>query len=122
MFSIRISLFVFLFLLLKTVLSQQKEAIIIESKEFDQEFNEAHKDTLSANKKNGLDEKVKQISDNGNKKPLNKKPTKKRFIPFVKPMDEVSIKDYKIMYLDGSEKDVDTSLSIEGEYAFNFLR
>ena len=37
-------------------------------------------------------------------------------------MDEVSIKDYKIMYLDGSEKDVDTSLSIEGEYAFNFLR
>ena len=122
MFSIRISLFVFLFLLLKTVLSQQKEAIIIESKEFDQEFNEAHKDTLNANKKNGLDEKVKQISDNGNKKPLNKKPTKKRFIPFVKPMDEVSIKDYKIMYLDGSEKDVDTSLSIEGEYAFNFLR
>ena len=66
MFSIRISLFVFLFLLLKTVLSQQKEAIIIESKEFDQEFNEAHKDTLNANKKNGLDEKVKQISDNGN--------------------------------------------------------
>ena len=37
-------------------------------------------------------------------------------------MDEVSIKDYKIMYLDGSEKDVDTSLSIEGEYTFNFLR
>lgn len=122
MFSIRISLFVFLFLLLKTVLSQQKEAIIIESKEFDQEFNEAHKDTLNANKKNGLDEKVKQISNNGNKKTLNKKPTKKRFIPFVKSMDDVSIKDYKIMYLDGSEKDVDTSLSIEGEYTFNFLR
>ena len=37
-------------------------------------------------------------------------------------MDDVSIKDYKIMYLDGSEKDVDTSLSLEGEYTFNFLR
>jgi len=122
MFSIRIPLFVFLFLLLKTVLSQQKEATVIESKEFDQEFNQAHRDTLKANKKNSLDEKVKQISNKGNKKPLNKKPPKKRLIPYIKPMDDVSIEDYKILYFDGSEKEVDTSLSIEGEYTFNFLR
>ena len=112
-------LFVFLFLLLKTVWSQQKEVTVIESKNFDQEFNQVDKDTLKAVKKNSLDEKVKEVS---NKKFSNKKPSKKRLIPFIKPMDEVSIKDYKIMYLDGSEKDVDTSLSIEGEYTFNFLR
>ncbi|MDC1048472.1 hypothetical protein OAQ80_03070 [Flavobacteriaceae bacterium] len=122
MFSIRIPLFVFIFLLLKTVLSQQIEATGIEAKEFDQEFNQAHRDTLKANKKNSLDKKVKQISSKGNKKPLNKKPPKKRLIPFIKPMDDVSIGDYKILYFDGSEKVVDTSLSIEGEYTFNFLR
>ena len=122
MFSIRIPLFVFIFLLLKTVLSQQIEATGIEAKEFDQEFNQAHRDTLKANKKNSLDEKVKQISNKRNKKPLNKKPPKKRLIPFIKPMDDVSIGDYKILYFDGSEKVVDTSLSIEGEYTFNFLR
>ena len=119
MFSMRRPLFVFLFLLLKTVWSQQKEVTVIESKNFDQEFNQVDKDTLKAVKKNSLDEKVKEVS---NKKFSNKKPSKKRLIPFIKPMDEVSIKDYKIMYLDGSEKDVDTSLSIEGEYTFNFLR
>ena len=122
MFSIRIPLFVFIFLLLKTVLSQQIEATGIEAKEFDQEFNQVHRDTLKANKKNSLDEKVKQISNKRNKKPLNKKPPKKRLIPFIKPMDDVSIGDYKILYFDGSEKVVDTSLSIEGEYTFNFLR
>ena len=80
MFSIRIPLFVFLFILFKTVLGQQKEATVIESKKFDQAFNQAHRDTLKANKKNSLDEKVKQISNKTNKKPSNKKPPKKRFI------------------------------------------
>ena len=50
------------------------------------------------------------------------KPKKKRYIPFIKSMDEVTISDYKILYLDETEKSVDTSLSIEGEYSFNFLR
>jgi hypothetical protein len=114
MFSIRIPLFVFIFLILKTVLSQQKEETVIVSKKFYQEFNQVDKDTLKVNKKNSLDEKVKGIS--------NKKSSKKRLIPFIKPMDDVSIGDYKILYFDGSEKIVDTSLSIEGEYTFNFLR
>ena len=87
MFSIRIPFFVFLFLLFKTVLGQQKEATVIESKQ----FNQSHRDTLKANKKISLDEKVKQISNKRNKKPSNKKPPKKRIIPYVKPMDEVSI-------------------------------
>ena len=37
-------------------------------------------------------------------------------------MGEVSVSDYKIMSLDGTEKSVDTTLSIENEYSFNFLR
>jgi len=37
-------------------------------------------------------------------------------------MGEVSVSDYKIMSLDGTEKAVDTTLSIENEYSFNFLR
>ena len=51
-----------------------------------------------------------------------KKPKKKRYIPYIKSMDEVTISDYKILYLDETEISVDTSLSIEGEYSFNFLR
>ena len=41
---------------------------------------------------------------------------------FIKPMSDVTIDDYKIMYLDGREESVDTSLSLEREYSFNFLR
>jgi len=41
---------------------------------------------------------------------------------FIKPMSDVTIDDYKIMYLDGREELVDTSLSLEREYSFNFLR
>ena len=41
---------------------------------------------------------------------------------FMKPMSDVTIDDYKIMYLDGREELVDTSLSLEREYSFNFLR
>ena len=37
-------------------------------------------------------------------------------------MSDVTINDYKIMYLDGTEESVDTSLSLEREYSFNFLR
>ena len=50
------------------------------------------------------------------------KPIKKRYIPYIKSMGEVSVSDYKIMSLDGTEKSVDTTLSIENEYSFNFLR
>ena len=56
------------------------------------------------------------------KKLLPEKPKKKRDIPYIKSMGEVSVSDYKIMSLDGTEKSVDTTLSIENEYSFNFLR
>ena len=46
----------------------------------------------------------------------------KRLKPSIKPMEEITISDYKILYLDETEKSVDTSLSLEGEYSFNFLR
>ena len=55
-------------------------------------------------------------------KAKTKKPEKKRYVPYIKSMDEVTISDYKILYLDETEKSVDTSLSIEWEYIFNFLR
>ena len=35
---------------------------------------------------------------------------KEKFIPFIKSMDKVDLNDYKIMFMDGSEKVVDTSL------------
>mgnify|MGYP005680156885 CR=1 FL=1 len=92
MFSMRIPLFVFIFLLLKTVLSQQKEETIIESKKFYQ----VDKDTLKVNKKNSLDEKVKGVS--------KKKPSKKRLIPFIKPMDDVSKEIIKYCILMGVRK------------------
>ncbi len=122
MFSMRRPFFVILFLLMQTLWSQQKEISVKDSIQFFEEFNQVLNDTIIAEEKIILEENKKQVSTKENKKSLKEKSKKKRFIPFIKPMDEVSIKDYKIMYLDGSEKDVDTSLSIEGEYTFNFLR
>ena len=51
-----------------------------------------------------------------------KKEKKKRYRPYIKSMEEVNISDYKILFLDETVKSVDTSLSLKGEYAFNFLR
>ncbi len=52
----------------------------------------------------------------------SQKRPKNSTVIFIKPMSDVTVNDYKIMYLDGTERTVDTSLSLEGEYAFNFLR
>ena len=46
----------------------------------------------------------------------------KHFIPYIKPMDEVTVEDYKILHFDNTETTVDTTLSLKGEYTFNFLR
>ena len=46
----------------------------------------------------------------------------RRFIPYIKPMDEVTVEDYKILHFDNTETTVDTTLSLKGEYTFNFLR
>jgi hypothetical protein len=40
----------------------------------------------------------------------------------IKEMEEVTIEDYKIYYSDGTVKHVDTTLTINKDYHFNFLR
>ena len=122
MFSMRIPLFASLFLLIQPIWSQQKEASVADSISIVTETNNTSKDTIVSKEKIFLDEIKKQDSTQKSQNPTKKLSKKKRFIPFVKPMDKVGINDYKIMFMDGSEKDVDTSLSIEGEYTFNFLR
>ena len=122
MFSMRIPLFASLFLLIQPIWSQQKEASVADSISIVTETNNTLKDTIVSKEKIFLDEIKKQDSTQKSQNPTKKLSKKKRFIPFVKPMDKVGINDYKIMFMDGSEKDVDTSLSIEGEYTFNFLR
>ena len=122
MFSMRITLFVSFFLLIQTIWSQQKEAFVIDSISIDKELNEILKDTIVSKEKIVLDEIKKQDSTSKSQKKRKKISKKRKYIPFIKPMDSVGINDYKIMFMDGSEKDVDTSLSIEGEYTFNFLR
>ena len=122
MFSMRITLFVSLFLLIQIIWSQQKEASVIDSISIDKELNNTLKDTIVSNEKTVLDEIKKQDSASKSQKSTKKISKKKKLIPFIKPMDKVGIYDYKIMFMDGSVKEVDTSLSIEGEYSFNFLR
>ena len=122
MFSMRTPLFVSLFLLTQPIWSQQKEASVPDSISIVIETNNTSNDTIVSKEKIFLDEIKKQDSTQKSQNPTKKISKKKRFIPFVKSMDMVGINDYKIMFMDGSEKDVDTSLSIEGEYTFNFLR
>ena len=122
MFSMRITLFVSFFLLIQTIWSQQKEAFVIDSIPIDKELNNILKDTIVSKEKNVLEEIKKQDLTSKSQKKTKKISKTKKYIPFIKPMDSVGINDYKIMFMDGSEKDVDTSLSIEGEYSFNFLR
>ena len=54
--------------------------------------------------------------------PPKKTKKKKKPLPYIKPMDSVTIADYRIMYMDESETFVDTSLTIQKEYRFNFLK
>jgi len=51
-----------------------------------------------------------------------KKIKKKKIRPPVKPLELVTVEDYKILYMDDSESYVDTTLTIQSEYEFNFLR
>ena len=37
-------------------------------------------------------------------------------------MEEVTIEDYKIFYSDGTETYLDTTLTIQKDYRFNYLR
>ncbi len=58
-------------------------------------------------------------------KKKKKKKKRKKLNPLlfnIKPIDSVTVYDYKIMYLNESVKTVDTSLTIFKDYTFNFLR
>ena len=114
----RIPLFVLLLLLKQALWSQQEELPVKDTIPSIQEVDLKIKDTLKTKNLTLLEEQKETPPEDENKKP----PKKKRFIPYIKSMDEVTVSDYKIMYLDGTEKVVDTSLSLEGEYTFNFLR
>ncbi len=114
----RIPHFVLLLLLKQALWSQQEELPVKDTIPSIQEVDLKIKDTLKKKDLTLLEEQKETPSEDENKKP----PKKKRYIPYIKSMDEVTVSDYKIMYLDGTEKVVDTSLSLEGEYTFNFLR
>ncbi len=62
-----------------------------------------------------------QMQDSVSTKPI-KRQRKKRVIPYIKPMDSVTISDYRIMYLDGRNIAVDTTLNIDDDYEFNALK
>ena len=114
----RIPLFVLLLLLKQALWSQQEELPVKDTIPSIQELDLKIKDTLKTKDLTLLEEQKETPPEDENKKP----PKKKHYIPYIKSMDEVTVSDYKIMYLDGTEKVVDTSLSLEGEYTFNFLR
>lgn len=114
----RIPHFVLLLLLKQALWSQQEELPVKDTIPSIQEVDLKIKDTLKTKDLTLLEEQKETPSEDENKKP----PKKKSYIPYIKSMDEVTVSDYKIMYLDGTEKVVDTSLSLEGEYTFNFLR
>lgn len=114
----RIPLFVLLLLLKQALWSQQEELPVKDTIPSIQEIDLKIKDTLKTKDLTLLEEQKETPPEDENKKP----PKKKRYIPYIKSMDEITVSDYKIMYLDGTEKVVDTSLSLEGEYTFNFLR
>ena len=101
----RFPFLVFILLSKQVLWSQQEVELIYDSIPIIEEYKQVLKDTLIIDKKSS-----------------EKAPKQKGFIPYIKSMNEVTIKDYKIMYLDGSEKVVDTSLSLEREYTFNFLQ
>jgi len=114
----RIPLFVLLLLVKQMLWSQQEELPVKDTIPSIQEVDLKIKDTLKTKDLTLLEEQKETPSEDENKNP----PKKKSYIPYIKSMDEVTVSDYKIMYLDGTEKVVDTSLSLEGEYTFNFLR
>ena len=118
----RIPLFVLLFFLQTVLWSQQKEPLLRDSLQDVSELKEVQKDTLDIAKEEALNTNQKQNRTEKEVKPQKKDSLKKRFIPYIKPMEQITVTDYKIMFMDGTEKKVDTSLSLEGEYTFNFLR
>jgi len=119
----RASIFVLFFVFFQQIWSQEIAPSIQDSLSVDMNIPNIDKDSLKAlpatNKNITLDSL--KLSEKKKKSPPEK-PKKKLYIPYIKSMNEVSVSDYKIMSLNGTEKSVDTTLSIENEYSFNFLR
>ena len=68
---------------------------------------------------------LKLVNKKISQKKKKKKKKKKKLNPLlfkIKPIDSVTVFDYKIMFLDQTQKNVDTSLTIFKDYLFNFLR
>ena len=119
----RASIFVSFFVFFQQIWSQEIAPSIQDSLSIDMDIASVGKDSLQplpAANKNIILDSLGLLKKN--KKLPPEKPKKERYIPYVKSMVEVSVSDYKIMSLDGTEKSVDTTLSIENEYSFNFLR
>ena len=77
---------------------------------------------VSSELESSKDSITQELQKQAQKSKKIKKPKKQKIIPYIKPMEEVTVSDYKILYLDGTEKSVDTSLSLNREYTFNFLQ
>ena len=99
--------------------SQSTDSLLLLS-----ESNEKVKDTILRINKESFEKKKDSLANNkqSKKEVLADSLKKKRYIPYIKPMEKVTIKDYKMFFTDDTEKSVDTTLSLEGEYTFNFLR
>ena len=110
----RFKLIVFCLATCSLLIAQKNGSQISDVQEFSSDLSLQNTDSIQIEKKNLTEEKKDSLIVNLSEK--------KRFIPYFKSMNEVSIKDYKLLFLDGSEKTVDTSLSLEREYSFNFLR
>ena len=119
----RSSIFVLFFVFFQQIWSQEIAPSIQDSLSVNTDLSPLEKDSiqaLPAAKKNTTLDSLR-LSEKKQKLPP-KKIKKERYIPYLKSMDEVSVSDYKIMSLNGTERSVDTTLSIENEYSFNFLR
>ena len=110
----RFQLIIFCLVISSLLIAQQNDTQTKDVQIFPSDLSLQNQDSIPAEKKNLTEEKKDSLIINLSRK--------KRFIPYFKSIDEVSIKDYKLLFLDGSEKTVDTSLSLEREYSFNFLR
>ena len=119
----RIPLFVLLLLLKQALWSQQEELPVKDTIPTSSRTRDLKiKDTLQNERSNSDFRRATKKIYSPRRRRIRNPLKRQRYIPYIKSMDEVTVSDYKIMYLDGTEKVVDTSLSLEGEYTFNFLR
>ena len=119
----RASIFVLFFVFFQQIWSQEIAPSIQDSLSVDMNIPNIDKDSLQAHPATNKNITLDSLKLLEKKKKLPpEKPKKERYIPYIKSMDEVSVTEYKIMSLNGTEKSVDTTLSIENEYSFNFLR